>query len=170
MPRTTPSLNLKDEDIKVAKTAKKKAVRKKVRRSDSEITGAILKRAIDLRTLNKLSCADIAKCITPAGRSKPFTQQAVDKALRKVLPQDVMTTEYYITENREKRLEVMQEKQSILLAGITKEKAEKESAKDCSQGAKMLNEMIRLEEGKSTKNIAMSFAQTVEQSYDDNGL
>lgn len=170
MPRTTPSLNLKEEDLKIAKDAKKKAVRKNVRRSDSEITGAILTRAIDLRTQNKLSCADIAKCITPAGRARPFTQQAVDKALRKVLPPDVMTSSYYLAENSEKRQETLQEKFSIFLAGITEEKAGTASARDNAIGAKIVHEILRLEEGKSTKNIAMSFAQTVEQSYDENGL
>jgi len=120
-----------------------------------------------------LTYKEIAEILTPPGREKPLSEAAIQRALDRLVGKDqkhILSSKYLAERNAELKRDLMEEKHVQALKAITPKKLKKESAKDNAMTAKMLHEQLRLEENKSTKNVAVSFAGMVERSAGGDGL
>ena len=92
----------------------------------------------------------------------------VSRAVKRIASDtsDLFAKNYSRSMTKRNRESILAEKHIMALEAITPNKLKEASAKDNAMTSKMLHEQWRLENNKSTKNIAVSFAQLVEQVED----
>lgn len=143
--------------------------RKRKQRSDASFDPVV---ALKYRK-SGMTWEEVAKAVTPEGR-KTLSHVAVSKAVKKIMTQEEI--DRFTSRGTVKRIEreniadILEEKHRTALEAITPEKLEDASVRDNAMVSKLLYEQLRLENNKSTKNVAMTFAQVVEGSVGEDGL
>lgn len=131
-----------------------------------------VKKAYSMR-MRGVSYPEIARILTPEGRGKELTSMAVRAAVNKLIGKDAaasiskMHTGKSMKEDIQTLLEM---KHRAAVEAITDDKLSIASAKDLAMVTKLLHEQSRLEQNKSTSNIATTFATFVERSLGEDGL
>ena len=118
------------------------------------------------------SYAKIGEFLAVNGRA-PFCAPAIERSIKRLIGEDdakLITKSDYVQKHNEARQMLLEKKHMLALKNITSAKLKEESARDNAFTAKMLHEQLRLEQNKSTSNVAATFAQMVEKSQGANGL